>query len=118
MDQRAVAADKIDADGAGGPVQGMCKGNGFMAGAGRRNHGNGGYGDSLVNDGNTVFLADSLTGFYQVLRVTADLVVHLPAGGVDIAIRAVQQGDAHGYGADIKVFIVDHIDGFQYIMGV
>ena len=112
VNQRAVAADKIDADGAGGTVQRMRKGNGFVAGTGCGNHGDRGDGHPLVNDGNAIFFADILAGFYEVLCVAADLVVHLLAGGADIAVRAVQQRDAHGDGTDIKIFIVDHVDRF------
>ena len=74
------------------------------------NHGDGGDGDALVDNGDAVLPGDVLAGFHQVLGVAADFVVDLLAGLVHIGVDAVQQGDAHGDGADIQVLVVNHVD--------
>ena len=84
--------------------------DGGGGGAGPGNHGDGGDGDALVDNGDAVLPGDVLAGFHQVLGVAADFVVDLLAGLVHIGVDAVQQGDAHGDGADIQVLVVNHVD--------
>ena len=70
----------------------------------------GSHGDALVDDGDAVLTADLLAGLHKVFRVPADLVVDLLRGFFHIGIDAVQQGNSHGDGAHIKIFVVDHVD--------
>ena len=112
VDQGGVAADEVDAHRLGSPVQGLGKVDGGCRRAGPGDHGNGGDGDALVDDGDAILPGDVLAGLHQVLGIAADLIVDLLSGLVHIGVDAVQQGDAHGDGAHVQVFVVDHMDRF------
>ena len=81
-------------------------------------HGDRCYGNSLVYDGNTVFLFDLFPCLNKVAGQTADLFIDLLAGLVDICIAAVQQRDSHGDGSYIQMFLLDHGNGFHDIFHV
>ena len=101
VDQSGVAADEVDAHGVSGFVQGLGEADGGRGGACSGDHGDGGDGDPLVDDGNAVLPGNVLAGLYQILGIAADLVIDLLGCPVRIGIDAVQQGDAHGDGADV-----------------
>ena len=56
-------------------------------------------------------------GLDEVLGAAADFVVNLVARLVNILINAVEQRNTHGDGSHVQVFVVNHIDSFQYILG-
>ena len=45
-----------------------------------------------------------------------DLVVNLAAGYFAVGVGAVEQGDAHGDGANVELLLLDHSDGFKNIV--
>ena len=45
-----------------------------------------------------------------MFRARGDFIVHLAAGGLEIRVDAVEQGDPHGYRTDVEVFVLDHPD--------
>ena len=116
--QRAEAADEVDAHGLGRAVQGFGVHDRVRVGGGAQQHGNGRNADALVHDGNTVLAADAVHGGDKAARQAGDLVVDLLAGFLAVRIDAVQQADAHGHGADVKVFIGQHADGFHNVVAV
>ena len=116
--QCGITADEVYAHRLGGTVQRQRKTNRINAGVSACDHGNGGDGDPLVNNRDSVLFADVLAGFYQILSIAADLVVNFVTGPVCVRVNAVQQRNTHGDGSHVQVFVVDHIDGFQYIMAI
>ena len=104
--------------GPGRPVQRQGEGHVVLRLAGACHQGHGGDGDALVDDGNAELPLDGLAGDHQFFCLTADLFIDLPAGGLGVGVGAVQQGDAHGNGADVQVLLVDHVDGGEDVIGV
>jgi hypothetical protein len=84
----------------------------------RREHRHGRHGQPLVDDRDAVHLLDLLAHRNETLREAADLVVHLPARSVEIAVRAGEEGNAHRDRPDVQILVVDHADGFQNVGGV
>ena len=89
MDQRRVAAHKVDPHLFAGGIQGFGKLYGVGIRAGAQQHGNGRDADALVDDGNAVLGADMLHGRHQVGRLGGDLVVDLFAGLFRVRVDAV-----------------------------
>ena len=118
LHQGREAADEVDAHGLGSPVQGGGEGDVVAALAGSGHQRDRGHRDSLVDNGDAELPLDILAGGDQVLGPAADLVVDLLAGGFGIGVGAVQQGDAHGDGADIQVLPVEHVDGLEDFRGM
>ena len=59
-----------------------------------------------------------IAGLYEISGIAADFIINFIARGRYIAISAIQQGNPHGDGTYIQIFIVDHIDRFQNIVGI
>lgn len=114
MYQRRVAADKVDADFLAGTVQRFCILD-RIAAACCQQHGNGRHGYTFVNNRDSVQLGNILTCANQISGFAQDFIVHLFTGNINIAVTAIQKRNPHGYGADIQIFVLDHIDGFHYI---
>ena len=53
-----------------------------------------------------------------MLCPAADFVVDFLAGGLGIGVSAVQQGDAHGDGADVQVLLVEHLYRLENFRGI
>src|SRR5690606_1862573 len=70
-------------------------------------------GDALVDDGNAVLALALVAGRDEAAGETADLLVRLAAGGVEIGVRAVAQGYAHRDGADVEILHLHHADGLD-----
>ena len=79
-------------------------------------HGDRRHRDPLVDDGDAIFPADVIAHFDQIFGLRGDLLVYLLTGTVDVRVRAVEQRDPHGDRADIQIFLIDHLDGFQHIL--
>ena len=111
LGQGGVTADEVDADGAGSLIQ--CSGilDRIAAGdAGQHSDRRNGY--PFVDNGNAVFFFDGFSYGYQVSCLADDLFIDLFTCFVDVCIGTVQQGDAHGGGADVQIFVLDHPYGF------
>ena len=117
LNQRGVAADKVYAELLCRLVKGFGEFYNVLALAGRGYHSNWSDRNSLVDDRYSVFVFDILAGFYKILCRAANLVVYLLASLVYILVHAVEQRNTHCDGPDVKVFVVDHIYGFKYILG-
>ena len=89
MDQSGIAADKVDPNSVGGPVQSLGEVYRGSGGAGPGDHGDGGDRDPLVDNGNAVLLADILAGFHQIFSVAADFVIDFLGGPVYVGVDAV-----------------------------
>ena len=116
LHQGGVAADEVDAAGLGGAVQRQGQGDEVLAFAGRAGDGDGRDGDALVDDGDAELALDIAAGLDQLFGAGADLVVDLVAAAAHVLVGAVQQGDAHGDGADVQVLLVHHGDGVEDIL--
>ena len=81
--------------------------------AGGEYHCRGGYGNSFVYDGNPELFFYLFTGCNKILCIAGYLVINSHTHGVNVAVAAVEQGDAHGYGSDIKMFVLNHCDCFK-----
>ena len=117
LHQSGVSADEVHADRAHSLFQNLCVFH-RIAARNRSQHGNGSHGQTLVDDRNAVHSLDGLAGGNQRFGKTADLFINLVAGPTDIAVRTVQEGNAHGDGADVKILVVDHADGFKDVFCV
>ena len=118
MHQSGITADEIDAHIPRSPIHGAGDGGDILGGEGVADHGNGGDGNALVDDGNAEFRLNALTDGDEILGAAGDLVINLLAEGIDIRIHAVPQADAHGDGADIQMLLGDHMDGLEYIPSI
>ena len=116
MYKSGVTADKVNTYGLCSTIQCLRKVYRTDCGTSACEHSDRCYSDALVNDRNTVFAADILTGFYEILGIAADLIVNLCTCFMDIGIDTVEKRDAHGNGADIQILVIDHIDSFKNIM--
>ena len=118
LHQSGKAAEEVHADLPRRPVQGVGIGNVALRSAARRHQGDGRHGNPLVHDGDAEFRLQLLPGLHQISGQTADLVIDLLAAAVDVGVRAVQQGDAHGDGADVQMLLVNHADGIEYFVSL
>ena len=116
LHQSRVAADEVYAKLLSRPVKRVGKSYHVLALAGSRYHADRGNGNALVDDRDTVFALDILAGLDQILCVEHDLVINLSACLVDVLVKAVQQRNTHCDSSHVKVFVVDHIYGFKYIL--
>ena len=58
-----------------------------------------------------------LACLYQIACTAADFVINLCTSLVDVLVKAVEQRNTHRDCPHVKVFVVDHIYGFKYILG-
>ncbi len=70
------------------------------------------HGNSLIDDGNPVFLADIFSRLHEILRLRGDFVIYIAAQSVHVAVDAVEQADAHGDGPHIEIGLFYHLIGF------
>ena len=113
LHQRGKAADEVHAAGLGRPIHSQGKGHQILRVAGTGHQRHGGDGDALIDDGDAELALDVVTRLHQMLGVAGDLVIDFIAAALGILTDAVQQGDAHGDGADVQMLLVDHIDGVE-----
>ena len=73
---------------------------------------NGGDADAFVYDRHTKFASYIVACFNQIASICGDFIIYLFAAGIDVAVGAVEQTDAHSYSADIEVFLLNHFVGF------
>ena len=109
LHQGGIAADKVYARCARGAVQRLgqldrvCDAAGDQRGWGNRN--------ALVDDGHADFALNFLAYAHQVLCGAGDVIVHFLAQAILVVRYAAEEGDAHGDGAHIQLFAVDHVQG-------
>ena len=84
----------------------------------RADHRDRGDRNALVDDRDAQLALDLLTGRNQLLRAAGDLIIHLVRKHVDVVAGEVSQRNAHRDRADVKVLLLDHLDGFQNILCV
>ena len=118
LHQRGIAAQKVHAAGLARPVKGQGEGDVVLRVAAARHQRHGGDGDALVDDGDTEFAFDIPARLHQLFRPAADFVVNFVAAALGILADAVQQGDAHGDGADVQMLLVDHVDGVKNVLQI
>lgn len=112
LHQSGVAAQEIDAGALGGSFQGFGHFYRILGLMGGGDQGDGSHRDPLMDDRDSILLADVLAGFHQIARIAADFVVNMVAGAFYAAANAVQQGNPHGNGTYVQVFIINHGDSF------
>ena len=117
LNERGVAADKIDSDLTRSPFKGECIFDRVSDGGGRQ-HGDGGDGYTLVDNRHTVLFFYLIADADEVMCLLCDFVIDLGAGTLNILTAAVEQRDAHGYGSYIEILILNHVDGFEDVSGI
>ena len=113
LHRRGKAADEVHTAGLSRPIHGQGKGHKVLCSTAGGNQSHGGDGNAFVDNRDAELAFNILAGFYQIFSVTGDLVINLVAAALRILADAVQQGDAHGDGADVQMVLVDHIDGVE-----
>ena len=117
MNKCGIPADQIDADRFRRFVHGLREFDRALA-ACRADDGDRRDGNALVDDRYAVFALNILAGFDEIFGAARDFLIYLGARLIDVCTNAVQKGDAHGDGADVQIFILDHPDGFQNIVHI
>ena len=82
------------------------------------NYGNRCYGNTLIDNRNTVFLFNLLGRFGQMLGAFGDFIVDVSAKLVRVVTHAIVKRNAHRDGTDVKIFVTDHTDCFVYFLSV
>ena len=116
--QGGESADEVDPAGVRRPFQGQGHADRILVRAGGEDHGDRGDRNPFIDDRNPIFLFDLLRRFHQMLRPAGDFVIHPVTGARHIRIAAVEEGNPHRDGAHIEVFLLNHGDGFEYIVSV
>ena len=105
------AAEDIDADGGGGPVEALGQLDEAVPVETGADKGDGGHRYPLVDHRDAEFPADGIAGRDEIPGKIEYSLLDPLAGALDIAGAAVEDVDAHGDGADIEVFLLNHLDG-------
>ena len=91
----------------------------FRRFAGRSAHErDGSHGDALVDDGNAEFALDGFARCDQVAGARGDFGVDAVAKLVHVIACAVEQADAHGNGAHVELFLLDHFIGLVDLLDI
>ena len=106
------AADEVNANLLACVVQSLCQRYIIVAVAAFANHGNRRYGNTLVDNGHAQLNLDILTGFYQMLCLTANLIINFLRCYLDIRMTAITQADAHGDSTHIQLILGNHARSF------
>ena len=112
------AADEVYAGGVGRAVERLCERHIAVRARGRADHGDRGDGNTLVDDRDAELALDLLAGRDELFCTARYLVVDLVREHIDVVRREIAQRNAHRDGADVKVLLLDHLDGFQNIFRV
>ena len=105
-------ADEVDADLLACVVQSLCQRYIIVAVAAFAHHRNRRYGNTLVDDGHAQLNLDILTGFYQMLCLTANLIINLLRCYLNIRMTAITQADAHGDSTHVQLILGNHARSF------
>ena len=110
--QCGKTTDKIDTDLFCGPVHRFCYRYVCIRPAGIRSNSNRRDRYTLMNNRNSVFGFNILTGFYQKFRRFCNLVIHIPAKLFHIGMCAIPQRNPHRDRPHIELVLRDHCIGF------
>ena len=115
-DDGREATEEVDANGLGRFVEGLRDAYVVADGvaASGANERNGGDADALVDDGDANLAGDGLTRLHQIFGQCGNLIEDLIAGGVEVAVGAVEQTDAHRNGSYVEVLLFNHAVGLKY----
>ena len=116
LHQRGKTADEVDAGRACRAVERLGKRHIAVRGGHRADHRDRGDRDALVDDRDAELALDLLARGDQLFRAAGDLVINLIRQHIDIVAGEVAQRNAHRDCADIEVFLLDHLNGFQNIL--
>ena len=114
--QGRIPANEVYAHGFGGGVQRAGIPHGVCIRRAGQQHGNGRHRHALVHNGHAVSGRDALGRAHKVFCARGDFVVNFFACAAAVRVRTVQQGDAHGDGAHVQVFVRDHANGVQDVV--
>ena len=111
VDEGGEAAEEVDAELGGGAVEGFAELDGGVLVVAFEEHGGGGDGDAFVDDVDAEEGGGFFAGFDEVFGDGHDAVVDGGDHLFGVWVRAAAEVDAHGAGADVEVFLVDHAEG-------
>ena len=112
LNKGGVTADKVNANCLCRFFKCYGKLNNFACLASGGKHCNRGHGNALVYNGNAIFMLNFVTNGHQILGGAGDFFINLLAGSINVRINAVKQRNAHCNGANVKIFILNHCNGF------
>ncbi|CWR99403.1 Uncharacterised protein [Neisseria meningitidis] len=112
MHQRGKTADKRHTDGFGSFIQSLRHADVRISMGGRRDLGNRRNGNALIHNRYAVFGRQIFCRSDQVFADCGNFIVNILVQHIDIAADAVVQINADGNGADIKILVGNHFDGF------
>ena len=112
------AADEVDARLAPGLVQRLGEAEIVLAVARARDEGNRRDGDALVDNRDAELGLYLLARAHKPLGPAGYLVVNLAAGGLRVAVAAVQKRNAHRDRAHVQMLLVYHLNGLEYFTAV
>ena len=115
IDEGTEATDEVHAHSLGRCVEGASELHVVLVLGCTGHQCDGGDGDALVDNRDTELGFDAFADTHEVGRAGSNLLVDFAAGYFAVGVGAVEQGDAHGDGADIEFFFLDHADGFENI---
>ena len=116
VDEGAEATDEVHADCLGCRVEGAGEFYVVLIAGGACHQRDGGDGDALVDNRDAELGLDAFADADEVRCATGDLVVDFAAGYFAVGVGAVEQGDAHGDGANVEFLLLDHSDSFKNIV--
>ena len=112
IDEGAKASDEVHADCLSCRFEGAGEFYVVLIVGGACHQRDGGDGDALVDDRDAELSFDTFADADEVCGAAGDLVVDFATGYLTVRIGAVEQGDAHGDGANVELLLLDHSDGF------
>ena len=112
VDEGAKASDEVHADCFGSCVEGASEFYVVFIVGGACHQRDGCDGDTLVDNRDAELSFDTFADTDEVCSAAGDFVVDFAAGYLAVRVGAVEQGDTHSDGANVKLLLLDHLDGF------
>ena len=116
MHERRISTDKVYTDSFRRFVESFSKFNRIFCWASSRNKCNRSNRYSLVNNRNSIILAYIFACLNKVFCISANLIIDFITGFINIRVDTVEQRDTHSDCTNVEIFVINHTDGFKYIM--
>ena len=114
FDQGAETSEKVDARLLGGFVKHLAGAHHLVGVEACADDGHGTDADALVHHGNAVSCAHFVAVFHQVGGIFGYFGAYLVGEHVEVVADAVEEADAEGDGANIEMFVAEHVDSAEH----